>query len=147
MVLVGPPGAGKSTVGGCCPIGSGWTSPTSMTSSSPGQIAAFRPRALATVDVATGEAAVAINQRSDVCAVPAAGVVAEALVLADAALEKFGSDALPDTDVNGASMVNRNVETDLQRALGAELAARRTARKMIQAHLAKRSATPGSGAS
>ncbi len=58
------------------------------------------PRALATVDVATGEAAVAINQRSDVCAVPAAGVVAEAmvaLVLADAALEKFGGDALPET--------------------------------------------------
>jgi chorismate synthase len=58
------------------------------------------PRALATVDIATGEAAVAINQRSDVCAVPAAGVVAEAmvaLVLADAALEKFGGDALPET--------------------------------------------------
>src|SRR5262249_55052472 len=48
------------------------------------------PRALQTVDTATGEAAVAINQRSDVCAVPAAGVVAEAMVamvLADAALE------------------------------------------------------------
>jgi chorismate synthase len=58
------------------------------------------PRALATVDVATGEAAAAINQRSDVCAVPAAGVVAEAmvaLVLADAALEKFGGDAMPET--------------------------------------------------
>ncbi|HZE02325.1 MAG TPA: chorismate synthase, partial [Pseudonocardiaceae bacterium] len=58
------------------------------------------PRALATVDLATGEAAVAINQRSDVCAVPAAGVVAEAmvaLVLADATLEKFGGDALPET--------------------------------------------------
>jgi chorismate synthase len=58
------------------------------------------PRALATVDVATGEPAVAINQRSDVCAVPAAGVVAEAmvaLVLADAALEKFGGDSLPET--------------------------------------------------
>src|SRR3954454_4095143 len=61
------------------------------------------PRALATVDVATGEPAVAINQRSDVCAVPAAGVVAEAmvaLVLADAALEKFGGDALPETARN-----------------------------------------------
>jgi chorismate synthase len=58
------------------------------------------PRALATVDIATGEAAVAINQRSDVCAVPAAGVVAEAmvaLVLADATLEKFGGDSLPET--------------------------------------------------
>ncbi len=58
------------------------------------------PKALSTVDVATGEAAVAINQRSDVCAVPAAGVVAEAmvaLVLADAALEKFGGDSLAET--------------------------------------------------
>ena len=58
------------------------------------------PRALATVDVATGEPAVAINQRSDVCAVPAAGVVAEAmvaLVLADAVLEKFGGDSVAET--------------------------------------------------
>ena len=55
------------------------------------------PRALRTVDVATGEAATAIHQRSDACAVPRAGVVAEAvvaLVLADAALEKFGGDSL-----------------------------------------------------
>lgn len=55
------------------------------------------PRALRTVDVATGEAAPAINQRSDVCAVPAAGVVAEAMVamvLADAILEKFGGDSV-----------------------------------------------------
>jgi len=54
------------------------------------------PRALATVDVSTGEAAQAINQRSDVCAVPAAGVVAEAMVLltlADAFAEKFGGDS------------------------------------------------------
>jgi chorismate synthase len=54
-------------------------------------------RALSTVDVATGEAATAINQRSDVCAVPAAAVVAEsmlALVLADAAAEKFGGDSV-----------------------------------------------------
>jgi chorismate synthase len=61
------------------------------------------PRALATVDVATGEPAVAINQRSDVCAVPAAGVVAEAmvaLVLADAVLEKFGGDSVPETARN-----------------------------------------------
>src|SRR5579875_3388301 len=57
------------------------------------------PRALSTVDVATGEAAVAINQRSDVCAVPPAGVVAEAmvgLVLAEAAVEKFGGDSVPE---------------------------------------------------
>jgi chorismate synthase len=61
------------------------------------------PRALDTVDVATGESAKAINQRSDVCAVPAAGVVAEAmvaLVLADAALEKFGGDAVEETRRN-----------------------------------------------
>jgi chorismate synthase len=54
-------------------------------------------RALATVDVVTGEAATAINQRSDVCAVPAAAVVAEAmlaLVLAEAAVEKFGGDSV-----------------------------------------------------
>ena len=61
------------------------------------------PRALATVDVATGEPAAAINQRSDVCAVPAAGVVAEAmvaLVLAEAALEKFGGDSVAETARN-----------------------------------------------
>jgi chorismate synthase len=61
------------------------------------------PRALRTVDVATGEAAVAHHQRSDVCAVPAAGVVAEAmvaLVLADAVLEKFGGDAVSETRRN-----------------------------------------------
>jgi chorismate synthase len=61
------------------------------------------PRALDTVDVATGEPAKAINQRSDVCAVPAAGVVAEAmvaLVLADAAIEKFGGDSLGETRRN-----------------------------------------------
>ncbi len=58
------------------------------------------PRALDTVDVRTGEAAKAINQRSDVCAVPAAGIVAEAmvaLVLADAVLEKFGGDSVVET--------------------------------------------------
>jgi chorismate synthase len=61
------------------------------------------PRALRTVDVATGEAAVAHHQRSDVCAVPAAGVVAEAmvaLVLGDAALEKFGGDSVTETRRN-----------------------------------------------
>jgi chorismate synthase len=61
------------------------------------------PRALRTVDVATGEATVAHHQRSDVCAVPAAGIVAEAmvaLVLADAVLEKFGGDALTETRRN-----------------------------------------------
>jgi chorismate synthase len=61
------------------------------------------PRALATVDLATGEQAVAIHQRSDVCAVPAAGVVVEtmvALVVARAALEKFGGDSLAETRRN-----------------------------------------------
>ncbi|CAN5693384.1 chorismate synthase [soil metagenome] len=67
------------------------------------------PRALATVDVRTGEAAVAINQRSDVCAVPAAGVVAEAmvaLVLADAVLEKFGGDAVAETRRNARAYLD-----------------------------------------
>lgn len=61
------------------------------------------PRRLDTIDVTTGEPAKAINQRSDVTAVPAAGVVAEAmvaLVLADAALEKFGGDSAEETARN-----------------------------------------------
>ncbi|MGK2879856.1 MAG: chorismate synthase [Mycobacterium sp.] len=61
------------------------------------------PRALATVDMATGDEAVAIHQRSDVCAVPAAAVVVEtmvALVLARAALQKFGGDSLRETRSN-----------------------------------------------
>jgi chorismate synthase len=74
------------------------------------------PRALATVDVATGEAAVAINQRSDVCAVPAAAVVAEAmvaLVLADAVLEKFGGDAVSETARNVTAYLERLAERNL----------------------------------
>jgi len=61
------------------------------------------PKALATVDLATGESATAIHQRSDVCAVPAAGVVAEAmvaLVLAQACVEKFGGDSVAETSRN-----------------------------------------------
>ena len=61
------------------------------------------PRALRTIDTATGEAAAAHHQRSDVCAVPAAGVVAEAmvaLVLAEAVLEKFGGDSVAETRRN-----------------------------------------------
>lgn len=61
------------------------------------------PHALATVDVATGEEAHAHHQRSDVCAVPAAGVVAEAmvaLVLANSVLEKFGGDSIDETSRN-----------------------------------------------
>ena len=66
------------------------------------------PRALRTVDVSTGEPANAIHQRSDVAAVPAAGVVAEAmvaLVVADAVLEKFGGDNVSET--------KRNIDTYL----------------------------------
>ena len=66
------------------------------------------PHSLKTVDVSTGEAAGAHHQRSDVCAVPAAGVVAEAmvaLVLAEAVLEKFGGDSIGET--------RRNLETYL----------------------------------
>ncbi|MEY3148845.1 MAG: chorismate synthase [Actinomycetota bacterium] len=61
------------------------------------------PKALDTIDTSNGEAAKAINQRSDVCAVPAAGIVAEAmvaLVLADAITEKFGGDSLGETKRN-----------------------------------------------
>jgi chorismate synthase len=61
------------------------------------------PRALKTIDTSTGQEAVAHHQRSDVCAVPAAGVVAEAmvaLVLADVALEKFGGDSVEETRRN-----------------------------------------------
>lgn len=67
------------------------------------------PRALQTIDTATGEAAVAINQRSDVCAVPAAGIVAEAmvaLVLVEAILDKFGGDSLGECQ--------RNIESYLE---------------------------------
>ena len=77
------------------------------------------PRALRTPEIststgapvaaATGEAAKAINQRSDVCAVPAAGVVAEAmvaLVLAEAVLEKFGGDSVTETRRNFESYIS-----------------------------------------
>jgi chorismate synthase len=66
------------------------------------------PKALATIDVSTGEATKAHHQRSDVCAVPAAGIVAEAmvsLVIANAVLEKFGGDSVAET--------KRNMETFL----------------------------------
>jgi chorismate synthase len=61
------------------------------------------PHALRTVDVATGDTAAAHHQRSDVCAVPAAGVVAEAMVaivLAGSVLEKFGGDSVRETRRN-----------------------------------------------
>lgn len=61
------------------------------------------PKALATIDVSTGEATTAHHQRSDVCAVPAAGIVAEAmvaLVIANSVLEKFGGDSIAETKRN-----------------------------------------------
>ncbi len=67
------------------------------------------PRALRTIDTASGEEAVAHHQRSDVCAVPAAGIVAEAmvmLVVADAIVEKFGGDSVAE--------VQRNLHTYLE---------------------------------
>ncbi len=69
-------------------------------------------RPLATVDVATGEPATAINQRSDVCAVPAAAVVAEsmlALVLAEAVADKFGGDSVAQVRRNLASYLDHLV--------------------------------------
>lgn len=97
--------------------GSGYERPTTRSGGTEGGMttgavlrvrAAMKPlsslaRALATVDVATKEAAEAITQRSDVCAVPAAGVVGEAMVafvLAGALLEKFGGDSLAETRRN-----------------------------------------------
>jgi chorismate synthase len=80
------------------------------------------PRALATVDMSTGDEAVAIHQRSDVCAVPAAGVVVEtmvALVLARAVLEKFGGDSLAET--------RRNIDAYLRAVAELEPAAGETA--------------------
>ncbi|MET9507401.1 chorismate synthase [Streptomyces flavidovirens] len=67
------------------------------------------PRALKTIDVTTGQPAEAHHQRSDVCAVPAAGIVAEAmvaLVLADAVAEKFGGDSVAETRRNVAGFLN-----------------------------------------
>jgi chorismate synthase len=89
-----------------------------MTSGEPLRVrAAMKPisslnRPLSTVDVATGEVATAINQRSDVCAVPAAGVVAEsmvALVLAEAALDKFGGDSVAEIRRNLAGYIEHLV--------------------------------------
>lgn len=74
------------------------------------------PRALKSVDMATGKPATGIHQRSDVCAVPAAGVVAEAmiaLVVARAVLQKFGGDSLAETKRNIATYLAQ-VEQRLQ---------------------------------
>jgi chorismate synthase len=70
------------------------------------------PKALRTVDLLSGEPAKAIHQRSDVCAVPAAGVVGEAmvaLVLADTVLEKFGGDNVSETKRNLESYLDNLV--------------------------------------
>ena len=80
------------------------------------------PRALRTVDTTTGENAVAHHQRSDVCAVPAAGVVAEAmvaLVIADAVLEKFGGDSVEETKRNAEAYLKHVAERGLSVAPGA----------------------------
>jgi chorismate synthase len=72
------------------------------------------PRALQTIDVATGEQAKAHHQRSDVCAVPAAGVVAEAMValtIANAVLEKFGGDSIGETKRNMTSYLDSIPDT------------------------------------
>ncbi len=89
-----------------------------VTSGEPVRVrAAMKPisslnRALATIDVVTGEPATAINQRSDVCAVPAAAVVGEsmvALVLAEAAVEKFGGDSIAEIRRNLAAYLENLV--------------------------------------
>jgi chorismate synthase len=70
------------------------------------------PRALDTIDTSTGQPAKAINQRSDATAVPAAGVVAEAmvaLVLAEAAIEKFGGDSVEEMRRNAESYLKHLV--------------------------------------
>ena len=122
LVLVGPPASGKTTVGTAvaAALGIGFRDTDADVEAETGTSVAdlfvtegephFRAleaaavaRALQTVDVTTGEAAVSINQRSDVCAVPRASVVMEAmvaLVLADAVLEKFGGDSVPETRRN-----------------------------------------------
>jgi chorismate synthase len=79
------------------------------------------PRALRTIDTTTGDEAVAINQRSDVCAVPAAGVVAEAMVamvLAEAVLEKFGGDSIAETRRNVMGYMQRLDDRGLGRRPG-----------------------------
>ena len=75
------------------------------------------PRALRTIDVTTGDEAAAHHQRSDVCAVPAAGVVAEAmvaLVLTEAVLEKFGGDSLGEVKAAHARYLARLDERGLR---------------------------------
>jgi chorismate synthase len=82
------------------------------------------PHSLRTIDVATGETASAHHQRSDVCAVPAAGVVAEAMVaveLANAVLEKFGGDSIRETARNLQSYLDA-IPAELRTAPASEAA-------------------------
>ncbi|MCU1690404.1 MAG: aroC [Jatrophihabitantaceae bacterium] len=94
------------------------------------------PRALATIDIITGEAVSANHQRSDVCAVPAAAVVAEAmvaLVLAEVVLEKFGGDSVTETRRNAQAYL----DTLTQRGLsGAPVLDFRTEADEADAHAA-----------
>lgn len=81
------------------------------------------PKALQTIDTGSGEAATAHHQRSDVCAVPAAGIVVEAmvaLVLADVVLEKFGGDSVAETARNLESYLANIPETLSSRIASAE---------------------------
>jgi chorismate synthase len=98
-ILVGPDGVKRATArsGG---IEGGMSTGEVLRVSAGMKPISTVPRALKTIDTETGEEAVAHHQRSDVCAVPAAGVVAEAmvaLVLAEAMVEKFGGDSLAET--------------------------------------------------
>ena len=80
------------------------------------------PRALRTIDTATGKEAIAHHQRSDVCAVPAAGIVAEAmvsLVIVDAILEKFGGDSLAEVMRNRDSYLSSIPDTIAPASSGA----------------------------
>ena len=103
-VLVGPMGAGKTTVAGL--LGEAWQVPVRDTDA---DIEASTGREISDIFVESGEETTAHHQRSDVCAVPAAGIVAEAmvaLVLADAVLEKFGGDSVQETRRNAQSYLD-----------------------------------------
>ncbi|MFL6137820.1 MAG: chorismate synthase [Frankiaceae bacterium] len=107
-IVVGPEGVRRAThrAGG---VEGGMTTGEALRARAAMKPISSLPRPLSTVDVLTGEPARAINQRSDVCAVPAAGVVAEAmvaLVLADAALEKLGGDSVAETSRNLAAYLD-----------------------------------------
>ena len=102
------------------------------------------PRALKTIDVSTGEPAKAHHQRSDVCAVPAAGVVAEAmvaLVLAEAVAEKFGGDSVAETPAQHARATWTAFRRPWTRSAGSA-GQRRIRRQRRPAHRADRARWP-----